>query len=160
MKITRHFPNRVLFKTTLVIVNMLMATTRFSLSRSVHPILKRSPFSSSSHFTPKLLLKSHPCPLWSSSFSFCLQTFHHSTSPSLSSSSFSACSFLSSPSMASIDENIETNPLLQDFDFPPFDIVEAKHVRPGIRALLKKLVCCFDLLGCLYFWVWSSFPLF
>ena len=39
-----------------------------------------------------------------------------------------------------MDESIEGNPLLQDFDFPPFDSVEAKHVRPGIRALLKKLV--------------------
>ncbi|PPR88479.1 hypothetical protein GOBAR_AA32212 [Gossypium barbadense] len=42
-------------------------------------------------------------------------------------------------SSASVDDNIESNPLLQDFDFPPFDFVEAKHVRPGIRALLKKL---------------------
>nr|POE76619.1 organellar oligopeptidase a, chloroplastic/mitochondrial [Quercus suber] len=38
-----------------------------------------------------------------------------------------------------MEESIESNPLLQDFDFPPFDVVEAKHVRPGIRALLKKL---------------------
>jgi hypothetical protein len=37
----------------------------------------------------------------------------------------------------------ESNPLLQDFEFPPFDVVEHKHVRPGIRALLKNLVCCF-----------------
>ncbi|KAK8488001.1 hypothetical protein V6N13_028997 [Hibiscus sabdariffa] len=43
------------------------------------------------------------------------------------------------PSSTPVDDNIESNPLLQDFDFPPFDIVEAKHVRPGIRALLKKL---------------------
>ncbi|GMY12042.1 probable cytosolic oligopeptidase A [Fagus crenata] len=35
--------------------------------------------------------------------------------------------------------SIESNPLLQDFDFPPFDAVEPKHVRPGIRALLKSL---------------------
>ncbi|KAI5581229.1 hypothetical protein POPTR_007G004600v4 [Populus trichocarpa] len=33
----------------------------------------------------------------------------------------------------------ESNPLLQDFEFPPFDVVEHKHVRPGIRALLKNL---------------------
>ncbi|KAJ6732670.1 PROTEASE M3 THIMET OLIGOPEPTIDASE-RELATED [Salix koriyanagi] len=33
----------------------------------------------------------------------------------------------------------EPNPLLQDFEFPPFDVVEDKHVRPGIRALLKNL---------------------
>ncbi|XWS44908.1 hypothetical protein CRYUN_Cryun15aG0090300 [Craigia yunnanensis] len=41
--------------------------------------------------------------------------------------------------MASIDENIKTNPFLQNFDFSPFDIVKAKHVRLGIHALLKKL---------------------
>ncbi|KAB5547460.1 hypothetical protein DKX38_010866 [Salix brachista] len=33
----------------------------------------------------------------------------------------------------------EPNPLLQDFEFPPFDVVEDKHVRPGIRTLLKNL---------------------
>lgn len=40
---------------------------------------------------------------------------------------------------ATIEESLESNPLLRDFDFPPFDVVEAKHVRPGIRALLQKL---------------------
>ncbi|GMI68732.1 thimet metalloendopeptidase 1, organellar oligopeptidase [Hibiscus trionum] len=141
MRITRHF------NTIFVIVNvlLLMASARFSLSRSLHPILKRPHFSSypsCPRFAPKVLLKSHPCPLWSSSFSLCLQTYHRSTSPYLYSSSFSSCSSLSPPSMASsvsVGDNIESNPLLQDFDFPPFDVVEAKHVRPGIRALLKKL---------------------
>ncbi|CAB4299372.1 unnamed protein product [Prunus armeniaca] len=42
-------------------------------------------------------------------------------------------------SSTSLDEALGANPLLQDFDFPPFDVVDAKHVRPGIRALLKKL---------------------
>ncbi|XP_039157312.1 organellar oligopeptidase A, chloroplastic/mitochondrial-like [Eucalyptus grandis] len=37
------------------------------------------------------------------------------------------------------DAGVESNPLLQDFDFPPFSAVEAKHVRPGILALLKNL---------------------
>ncbi|KAH7566791.1 hypothetical protein JRO89_XS08G0235600 [Xanthoceras sorbifolium] len=37
------------------------------------------------------------------------------------------------------DSSLETNPLLQDFEFPPFNLVEAKHVTPGIRALLEKL---------------------
>ncbi|KAJ7943796.1 Oligopeptidase A [Quillaja saponaria] len=41
--------------------------------------------------------------------------------------------------IVSLDENVEANPLLQDFEYPPFDVVEAKHVRPGIRSLLKKL---------------------
>lgn len=40
---------------------------------------------------------------------------------------------------ATIEESLESNPLLRNFDFPPFDVVEAKHVRPGIRALLQKL---------------------
>ncbi|KAK8583896.1 hypothetical protein V6N12_068151 [Hibiscus sabdariffa] len=100
-----------------------MASAHFSVSRSLHPILKRqrphfSSYPSSPRFAPNALLKSHPCPLWSSSFSFCLQTFHRSTSPYLASSLFSS---LSPPSMASSVS------------------LEAKHVRPGIRALLKKL---------------------
>lgn len=33
----------------------------------------------------------------------------------------------------------QDNPLLKDFDFPPFDCVKADHVRPGVRALLKKV---------------------
>ncbi|XP_058227073.1 organellar oligopeptidase A, chloroplastic/mitochondrial-like [Rhododendron vialii] len=31
------------------------------------------------------------------------------------------------------------SPLLNDFYFPPFDAIQADHVRPGIRALLKNL---------------------
>ncbi|KAL6577427.1 hypothetical protein OROMI_011703 [Orobanche minor] len=31
------------------------------------------------------------------------------------------------------------NPLLQDFIFPPYDVIEADHVRPAIRSLLIKL---------------------
>lgn len=33
----------------------------------------------------------------------------------------------------------DENPLLTDFNFPPFDSIEAEHVRPGFRALLKQL---------------------
>ncbi|XP_052178376.1 organellar oligopeptidase A, chloroplastic/mitochondrial-like isoform X1 [Diospyros lotus] len=33
----------------------------------------------------------------------------------------------------------EENPLLRDFIFPPYDVVEPKHVGPAIRSLLKKL---------------------
>ncbi|GLT44192.1 hypothetical protein SLA2020_181050 [Shorea laevis] len=118
---------------------MLMAT-RISLSRSIHPILKRYPFSRSFR-VPQSFPKSHPCPLWSSSFSFCIQSLHKSTSPS---TCFSSLSSLSPPSMAaataaSLGEDIQGNPLLQDFEFPPFDAVEAMHVRPAIRALLKTL---------------------
>ncbi|KAI4328105.1 hypothetical protein L6164_020489 [Bauhinia variegata] len=122
----------------LVILNLLMAT-RFTLSRSIQPLLKRTP---RSILYPKQFPKSRPCPLWSSSFSICLDVLHKSTAPlSLSHSHAFTCSSLSAPSMAAsgLEENIEGNPLLQDFDFPPFDVVEAKHVRSGIRALLKKL---------------------
>ncbi|KAH7520393.1 hypothetical protein FEM48_Zijuj08G0139100 [Ziziphus jujuba var. spinosa] len=128
----------------LLIVNMLMAT-RMSLS-SCSLLLKHT-CPRPRLFAPKHLRKSHPCPLWSSSFSLCL---HKSTiTTSSSSSSFppslsvSSCSsFSSAPSMAATyasDDSIHSNPLLQDFDFPPFDVVEVKHVRPGIRSLLKKL---------------------
>ncbi|MCL7031174.1 hypothetical protein MKW94_017820, partial [Papaver nudicaule] len=43
--------------------------------------------------------------------------------------------------MISEEESLElkNNPLLQDFVFPPFDVIEAKHVRPAIKTLLKQL---------------------
>ncbi|KAI3933825.1 hypothetical protein MKW92_013148 [Papaver armeniacum] len=43
--------------------------------------------------------------------------------------------------MLSKEENLElkNNSLLQDFEFPPFDVIEPKHVRPGIKTLLKQL---------------------
>ncbi|KAF8039983.1 hypothetical protein BT93_B2256 [Corymbia citriodora subsp. variegata] len=85
-------------------------------------------------------LKSFPCPLWSSSFSFCLQSPHKATSLSLS----NTCPSASAPPIAPqalpvADAHVESNPLLQNFEFPPFNVVEAKHVHPGILALLKKL---------------------
>ncbi|KAJ8769289.1 hypothetical protein K2173_002493 [Erythroxylum novogranatense] len=40
---------------------------------------------------------------------------------------------------AAVDESLQANPLLQDFEFAPFDVVQAEHVRPGVRALPKKL---------------------
>ncbi|XBI54884.1 hypothetical protein VPH35_036810 [Triticum aestivum] len=43
--------------------------------------------------------------------------------------------------MADADSN--SNPLLADFDFPPFDRVEPAHVCRGIRALLARLVLGF-----------------
>ncbi|KAK9279772.1 hypothetical protein L1049_013454 [Liquidambar formosana] len=33
----------------------------------------------------------------------------------------------------------EENPLLMDFVFPPYDVIEPKHVRPAMKSLLKKL---------------------
>ncbi|CAH2073225.1 unnamed protein product [Thlaspi arvense] len=37
------------------------------------------------------------------------------------------------------EDSLSSNPLLQSFEFPPFDVVGAQHVRPGIRALLQQL---------------------
>ncbi|XP_058081927.1 organellar oligopeptidase A, chloroplastic/mitochondrial-like [Magnolia sinica] len=46
----------------------------------------------------------------------------------------------SPPSMASQNTPSDgKNPLLQDFVFPPYDAIEPKHVRLGIRALMKEL---------------------
>ncbi|KAK9134204.1 hypothetical protein Syun_013534 [Stephania yunnanensis] len=127
-----------------------MATpTRFTLSRSLIII---SPFLRS----PQLLRKSHPCPLWSSSFEFCLDRRPYKSTSlikrckpialSSSSSSSSRCSATTSmassaeaPSPSMEEVRSGANPLLREFDFPPFDAVEAEHVRPGIRALLQQL---------------------
>lgn len=133
----------------LLIASMLMAS-RITLTASIHPLLVRRTHSLSiSISSPYQLPKSFPCPLWSSSFSFCL----HNRRKSVTSSSvhyFSSCSSHSAPTMAAfgdIDQISQSNPLLQDFYFPPFDAVEANHVRPGILALLKKLVRPFPLLS-------------
>ncbi|KAL8117883.1 putative cytosolic oligopeptidase A [Apium graveolens] len=123
----------ILYKTLLLI---LMASRISSISSSLTrslPLchyLKKQHHSSLS-FTPKLLRKSHPCPLWSSSFSLCLSLRNSSVSRRRFTTAVST-----SPAMAASDQD---NPLLRDFDFPPFDCVNADHVRPGVRALLKKV---------------------
>ncbi|KAJ4714605.1 putative Oligopeptidase A [Melia azedarach] len=142
---SKHVPRRALIATILM-VNVVMAT-RISVSRSLHPILRPSP--KQNHiFTPgfasKHWRKSHLCPLWSSSFSSCLNSLHKSkttSSHSFSSTSISCPASLSmAAATAAVDEvSLQDNPLLQDFEFPPFDVIDAKHVRPGIRALLKNL---------------------
>lgn len=136
-----HVPQRRVLA-TLLIVNMLMAS-RVSLSRSLHPLLKNHSPKRIYQFTPKQFQKSHLCPLWSSSFSFCLQlqSLHKSKITSVPFASYScpSSSSLSATASASM-ASVETNPLLQDFEFPPFDAVEAKHVTPGVRALLKQMV--------------------
>ncbi|KAI6699462.1 hypothetical protein NL676_013786 [Syzygium grande] len=126
--------------TFLIIVNMLMlmaCMTCIALSCSVHHDRHHLHQYTRHH---SLLKKSFPCPLWSSSFSFCLQSPRPSTSLSLS----TTCSSASTPLIATqappvADAHVESNPLLQDFEFPPFDAIKAKHVRPGILSLLKKL---------------------
>ncbi|KAG6576606.1 putative cytosolic oligopeptidase A, partial [Cucurbita argyrosperma subsp. sororia] len=122
----------------LLIAGLLMAS-RFTLTASIQPFLIRTYLLSVS--SPSRLPKSLPCPLWSSSFSFCLHNLHNSVTSS-SIPHFSSCSSISAPSMAAsaaLDEIPQSNPLLQNFYFPPFDAVEAKHVRPGILTLLKTL---------------------
>ncbi|PKA48468.1 oligopeptidase A [Apostasia shenzhenica] len=88
------------------------------------------------HFSLKTLPKSFPCPVWSSSFSFCVRRLPKSPTPPV------ATGFCAAPSLPmgpSSDESLDLNPLLRDFEFPPFDVVEPKHVRPGIRELLRRL---------------------
>nr|XP_011466617.1 PREDICTED: probable cytosolic oligopeptidase A [Fragaria vesca subsp. vesca] len=128
-----QIPKRALLA-SLLIFNMLMAT-RVTLSRSVSPLLKRAPHHP--HFAPRPLPKSFPCPLWSSSFSSCLLSLPKPTATSRRRRR-PRCSF-SMAASAAVDQALSSNPLLQDFDFPPFDAVDASHVRPAIRALLKKL---------------------
>ena len=126
-----HMPKRALIG-ALLIANMLMATR---LSISIQPLIRRSSYSL---ISPKHFSKSRPCPLWSSSFSFCLQNPHRSpTCPSIVPFS----SHCPAPSMATVPQSTpEVNPLLLDFDFPPFDAVKADHVIPGIRTMLNQLV--------------------
>ncbi|MED6218360.1 hypothetical protein PIB30_026052 [Stylosanthes scabra] len=124
-----------------LIVNMLIATrltlTLSTINRHNNPLLRRY---SSSLFRPKQFSKSRPCPLWSSSFSFCLDAIHKPTSPTPFAPSHShphSSSF--SVAASSRDDVVQGNPLLQDFEFPPFDAVQAQHVRPAIRTLLAQL---------------------
>ncbi|KAL1810048.1 hypothetical protein ACET3Z_027038 [Daucus carota] len=114
----------------LILMASRISSLSSSLSRSL-PLcyyLKKPPHSNLT-FLPKHLRKSHPCPLWSSSFPLCLP-------PRRSSASRRRITTAASPTMAAVDQD---NPLLKDFDFPPFDCVTADHVRPGVRALLKKV---------------------
>lgn len=147
--------NRALYG-TIFFITILMATTGFSItfSRSL-PICLKPSLAYAKHFR----LKSQSCPLWSSSFSFCLRKSNTNPRnplplPVTAVRSFSSASTVSgSPSKMSANEDIDNNPLLKDFDFPPFDSIEAKHVRPGIRALLQQLVCGFFLfIFHFYFW--------
>ncbi|KAL7608062.1 hypothetical protein Lser_V15G13766 [Lactuca serriola] len=104
------------------------------------------PLCSSSSSTPKHLLKSRICPLWSLSFLFCLPPpprstilrccYSHSLSPAAAHRRGSFCSATLPSSMSMVSDD---NPLLKDFVFPPFDAIDDCHVRPRMRALLKKL---------------------
>eukprot|EP00262_Sarcandra_glabra_P021187 TRINITY_DN87_c0_g1_i1.p1 TRINITY_DN87_c0_g1~~TRINITY_DN87_c0_g1_i1.p1 ORF type:complete len:788 (+),score=146.39 TRINITY_DN87_c0_g1_i1:23-2386(+) len=122
----RRFTKRSHLVPLIVLNTLAMARLiTFSFSLPLPLPLGRS----NSYLYPKHFKKSHPCPLWSSSFSFCLHRNPRSTSLS------------TLPSMAVSVDTVptESNPLLKDFVFPPFDAVDAKHVRPAIRSLLQKL---------------------
>ncbi|KAJ6327919.1 hypothetical protein OIU77_009739 [Salix suchowensis] len=119
----------------LLIINLLMAS-RIPLSRSILLLQRTNNHFPHSHFTPKRFPKSYPCPLWSSSFSSCLQTLHQSSTTTATTPPYISICYSSISKDPVTDE---ANPLLQDFEFPPFNVVEASHVRPGIRALLKNL---------------------
>ncbi|XP_047315714.1 probable cytosolic oligopeptidase A [Impatiens glandulifera] len=131
-----------LFVTHFLLLLLLFMATRFSLSRSIQfqPICLPRPSPSSylsSRISPHHLRKSrHHCPLWSSSFSFCLN-LHVTRTSRLRNSTFIAPPTCLSTMSTSVSEQI--NPLLKDFDFPPYDSIQADHVRPGIQALLKEL---------------------
>ncbi|GAB2283003.1 hypothetical protein Dimus_017535 [Dionaea muscipula] len=139
----------------LLLVHMLMASC-VSITRPPKALLPltllrcsaSSSYSPSNSLisSPKHLRKSScPCPLWSTSLSFCLHSRpKHTTSLTLSSSYVRAAAPMTASSAPigsgdGIPDDVNSNPLLQDFDFPPFDAVKAEHVRPAIRALLKKL---------------------
>ncbi|XP_047334183.1 probable cytosolic oligopeptidase A [Impatiens glandulifera] len=131
------------YKARLFCTIILIMATRFSLSRSIQlqPICSPRSFSYPRN-NPQHLLKSPNCPLWSSSFSICLRfRLHHVNRGRRHSlpTRFSSVRSTSTLSGFSIMSSIETNPLLKDFDFPPFDAIQAEHVRPGIQSLLKDL---------------------
>lgn len=124
---------------------LILMATRFSLSRSIlmQPIctIKRPHINSHSLSYPKQLLKSHSCPLRSSSISICLLHFHsHNKSSRNSTTAVRSYSSSTATRMSTPVEGTENNPLLKEFYFPPFDSIKPDHVRSGIVALLKQLV--------------------
>ncbi|KAI0510156.1 hypothetical protein KFK09_010756 [Dendrobium nobile] len=124
------FPTRS--RLELISVIMLLA----SVASLTHSVARVRSASQIRRLSAETLSKSFSCPLWSSSFTFCLHRPLKSTT-SLVARGF--CAVPSSTMASSAAESFDSNPLLSDFDFPPFDVVEAKHVQPGIRELLRRL---------------------
>lgn len=114
---------------------LILAVNMFTATTSTSPLLYPHRYAPNSHFTPKQFPKCLPCPLWSSSFSLCLRPL-----PRKSTAPVAFCPAAMSASATGGDVSEESNPLLSDFEFPPFDVVEARHVRPAIRELLRRLV--------------------
>ncbi|KAH9624530.1 hypothetical protein KSS87_009488 [Heliosperma pusillum] len=118
----------------LLLLTILMASS-FILSRSLF-----SPLTLSLRRCPRRLpRKSLPCPLWSPAFSTCLHRPRRRTTTTTISASLRPSRASHMASSAAVDVDVSSNPLLSDFDFPPFDSVSADHVRPGVRALLNQL---------------------
>uniref|UniRef100_A0A1D1XHR9 oligopeptidase A n=1 Tax=Anthurium amnicola TaxID=1678845 RepID=A0A1D1XHR9_9ARAE len=121
-----------------LVTSMLAATARAPPTAATRVCYPRSSlYSAHGHFR-----KSLPCPLWSSSFSFCLARIPRSTTSPSSAPlpSMAAAAMASAPAPPAHDGSlVSTNPLLQDFAFPPFDAVQAQHVVPGIQELINRL---------------------
>ncbi|PNT69733.1 hypothetical protein BRADI_3g60550v3 [Brachypodium distachyon] len=113
--------------TVIVFSTMLLSTVSFLLTSARLPAAALSGNPRQAH---RLLLLS-VLPSSSPLRAFC---------PAASRPSPATCSAYSSSShAASAMAEQADNPLLADFDFPPFDRVDPSHVRPGIRALLSRL---------------------
>uniref|UniRef100_A0A7N0TIE4 oligopeptidase A n=1 Tax=Kalanchoe fedtschenkoi TaxID=63787 RepID=A0A7N0TIE4_KALFE len=126
---------------SLVLLSLMAAAAAARTLVSLKPIflVRSSPRSlrpsslSSSLICHKRYGKSIQCPLYSSSFSFCVNPLN------LGVKSAPFRTFAQSSAADSVKDGVLDNPLLKDFEFPPFDAVTAEHVRPAIRGLLSKL---------------------
>ncbi|KAK1603516.1 hypothetical protein QYE76_017820 [Lolium multiflorum] len=105
----------------LVAMLPIILSSSSSVSRLLAPALARTRNPNPSRAANRLLLLHSVLPSSSPLRAFC---------PLPRPSARATCS----AAMADTD-----NPLLADFDFPPFDAVQPAHVRPGIRTLLARL---------------------
>ncbi|KAJ4776364.1 Oligopeptidase A-like [Rhynchospora pubera] len=113
-----------LIATSAILLLTLLSLLRFSLTRSLPISLSLLRQQSK----PSLSLS---CPVLPLSYPFSSYLRHRSTpicAATMASHSHPSAPFLDSD-----------NPLLNDFAFPPFDVVEAKHVQPGIKDLIRRL---------------------
>ncbi|KAJ1692478.1 hypothetical protein LUZ63_009176 [Rhynchospora breviuscula] len=113
-----------LIATSTILLLAMLSLSRFSLTRSLPISLLRR------QSKPSLSLS---CPVLPLSYPFSSYLRHRSKSQS---PPICAASMASHPTAPFIDSD---NPLLNDFVFPPFDVVEAKHVQPGIKELIRRL---------------------
>ncbi|KAL3525532.1 hypothetical protein ACH5RR_013904 [Cinchona calisaya] len=130
----------------ILFVTMLLATWLPLAARQIQPFCLKRPYSFPfSKSNPKHFPKSRKCPLWSSSLSLCLDTIHNRSNKNptkkstISTSAVRSFSAAKSTFSEQLPSRMSDNPLLTDFNFPPFDSIQADHVRPGIGALLNQL---------------------